>query len=237
MGVSMKGLLIRVGIDHSCGEWNGPYDPQSGHFVYVPIPDNLKRLHPHLIRSYDEVSSLLTHIGMNLPEHLKARPMHLDPDFEMLTYGDVWPRSAPLLKMGKDDFIVFYAGLRSMNKADRELVYAIIGFYRVSEVVHAIDIPENRWHENAHTRRKDYDSDIVVRAVKKRSGKLVKAIPIGEFRNKSYRVRQDLLEEWGGLSVKDGYLQRSARLPHFLSPERFMRWFEKHNPGLVAKNF
>jgi len=233
----MKGVLVRVGVDHSYGRWNAPYDPQTGRFVYVPIPDNPRRLHPHLIRRFDEVCHSLSKIGTSLPTDLNGKPMHLDPDFEMLTYGDVWPRSAPLLDMCDDDFIVFYAGLRSMNRADRELVYAIIGFYWVSEVVQASDIPENRWHENAHTRRKDYDTDIVIRAVRKRSGKLKNAIPIGEFRNKSYRVRQDLLDIWGGLSVKDGYLQRSARLPHFLNPERFVRWFEKNNPGLEAKNF
>jgi hypothetical protein len=28
-----------------------------------------------------------------------------------------------------------------------------------------------------------------------------------------YRVRNDLLDAWGGLDIKDGYIQRSAFLP------------------------
>jgi len=49
-------------------------------------------------------------------------------------------------------------------------------------------------------------------------------------------VRCDLLEEWGGLSVRDGYLQRSARLPRFLDPPRFMAWLESQEPVLVQAN-
>ena len=58
------------------------------------------------------------------------------------------------------------------------------------------------------------------------SGRLQRCLPIGEYRDRAYRVRRDLLEEWGGLSVKDGYLQRSARLPRFLDAPRFMDWLE-----------
>ena len=40
----------------------------------------------------------------------------------------------------------------------------------------------------------------------------------------------------GGLSVKDGYIQRSAKPPIFLKPERFYRWFKQQNIGLVQRN-
>ena len=36
---------------------------------------------------------------------------------------------------------------------------------------------------------------------------------LGEWRDRAYRVRKDLLKTWGGLSVNDGYIQRSAVPP------------------------
>lgn len=59
---------------------------------------------------------------------------------------------------------------------------------------------------------------------------------MGEYRDRAYRVRKDVLNEWGGLSVKDGYLQRSARLPRLLDPARFMRWLERQGPSLIQAN-
>jgi len=68
------------------------------------------------------------------------------------------------------------------------------------------------------------------------SGRLQRCLPIGEYRDRAYRVRRDLLEQWGGLSVKDGYLQRSARLPRFLDAERITGWFASQRPILMQAN-
>lgn len=77
--------------------------------------------------------------------------------------------------------------------------------------------------------------EIVVRATLN-SGRLRHCIPIGEYRNRAYRVKRDVLSDWGGLSVKDGFLQRSARLPRFLHPERFLGWFYAHAGELIPFN-
>jgi hypothetical protein len=77
---------------------------------------------------------------------------------------------------------------------------------------------------------------LVVRGRPGVSGRLERCLPIGEFRDKAYRVRRDVLKEWDGLSVKDGYLQRSARLPRFLDPERFARWLYSRDPVLLQTN-
>src|SRR5690606_29815708 len=117
------------------------------------------------------------------------------------------------------------------------LVYAIIGLYRVAEVVRPHMVERNRWAENAHTRRSVHcDDDVIVRAIPGRSGRLRRCIPIGELRERAYRVRTDLLEAWGGLSCRDGYIQRSAVPPMFLDPERFLAWFDDQQPALVAMN-
>lgn len=44
------------------------------------------------------------------------------------------------------------------------------------------------------------------------------------------------LAQWGGLSCRDSYLQRSAVLPTFRAPERFMTWFEQQSTDLVKAN-
>lgn len=234
----MRGVLVRVGIDATCGFWNAPYDPKMGRFAYVPIPEGDEAaLRPGLVRRYAEVAPALDALGVALPSHLAGRPMHLDPDFDELTYGDVWPRSKPLMDMRNGDFIAFYASLKPVAPASASLAYALIGFYSVAEVVNAADVPHGRWHENAHTRRRvDGRDDVIVRAVARESGRLDRAIPIGEYRDRSYRVTEALLAEWGGLSVKDGYLQRSGRLPEFLEPERFLEWLGCQGRQLLRCN-
>jgi len=49
-------------------------------------------------------------------------------------------------------------------------------------------------------------------------------------------VRRDLLRAWGGLDIKDGFIQRSVRLPRFRDTDRFYRWFVAQKPELVAAN-
>jgi hypothetical protein len=164
--------------------------------------------------------------------------MHLDPDFDHLTYGDVNERAKQISnKLGSGDLLVFYAGLQSTLPADG-LVYALIGLYVIEEIVFAASVPASRRDENAHTRRilTANATDIVVRGRANVSGRLKRCIAVGDFRRHAYRVWPQLQKTWGGLSVKDGYLQRSARLPELLNAARFYDWFLAHNPVLVARN-
>jgi hypothetical protein len=62
------------------------------------------------------------------------------------------------------------------------------------------------------------------------------SIPIGEFRDKAYRVRRDLLATWGDLTCRDGFIQRSAVPPAFRDPARFLAWFEAQTPVLLSEN-
>ena len=232
----MKGLLVRIGIDHAFGEWNAPVDPSTGKFVYVTIPEDPNEVRAELARRHDEFGPALSGFGCPLPARLKGKFTHLDPDFDHLTYGDSWPRSKPIIGLARGDYLAFYAGLAPTRPVSDNLVYALVGFYVVDEVVRVADVPTSRWHENAHTRREGGEGDVIVRAQPGNSGRLTKCIPIGEFRDRAYRVRQDLLAEWGGLGVKDGYIQRSGKLPAFADAERFYRWFRAQRPELVRRN-
>ena len=68
------------------------------------------------------------------------------------------------------------------------------------------------------------------------SGRLRRCIPIGEFRERIYRVRNDLLKAWGGLDIKDGYIQRSVRLTAFHDAAKFYHWFLAQKPEMIQRN-
>jgi hypothetical protein len=169
--------------------------------------------------------------------------MHLDPDFEHLTYGDCRERANQIRsKLKAGDLLVFYSSLKDVNPAPR-LVYAIIGLYMIEKILSARSVPTSDRHKNAHTRRRFHnDGDIVVQARAGVSGRLSRCLPIGEYRRPagrpdkgpSYRVRTDLFEKWAGLSTD--YLQRSARLPEFRDAAQFYRWFKQQGVRLMARN-
>jgi hypothetical protein len=241
----MKAILVRIGVDHAYGAWNAPVDPVTGKFVYVPIPDGARNeCTPANIHTFDEIIAPLEVFAearskrdLCLPDSLRHRNMHLDPDFSHLTYGDNGARrGARIARLGSGDLLVFYAGLRSII-AQKELVYALVGLFVVEEVVRAIDVSSERLHENAHTRWKAIsEDDVVVRGRHGESGRFDRCIPIGEWRDRAYRVRRDIEDEWGGLTVRNGYIQRSVAPPAFLDASRFYAWFKSHGTILLNRN-
>lgn len=235
----MNALLVRVGADTSKdgGRWNGPVDAQSGKFVYVPIPEK-QQVYASMEKPYSGLAPVLSTFGISLPIRLRTQHMHLDPDFDHLTYGDTRERAKQIRDyLRPDDLIVFYAGLSDVRSKAR-LIYAVVGVFVVEKFRLAIDIPPTDRDINAHSRRelKPDAQDLIVCARSSVSGRLERCVQIGEWRDRAYRVKRDLLEKWGGLSVKDGYLQRSARLPKFNDPMRFQRWFETMKPVLIQTN-
>jgi hypothetical protein len=231
-----RGLLVRVGIDSSCGGWNAPCDVRNGSFAYVPIPES-KKQHVSLFTLYDEFDEPVRRLGAVLPMELMGQAVHLDPDFHHLTYGDQGQRAARIrsvISESTNSFLVFYASLRDARTA--ALVYAIIGFYWISELLEASAIEKPRWRENAHTRRQTRDGDVVVRAAAGKSGRLAKFMSIGGYRDRAYRIDESVLKAWGGLNVQNGYVQRSVFLPEFTNSKRFLKWFFNQRPVLLSQN-
>lgn len=232
----MNGLLVRVGIDSTDGCWNAPMILSSREFAYVTITDT-KLLREGMARFYDEFIPVANRFGAQLPSELLGQPTHLDPDFDRLTYGDQGQRGKRIASfLNTGDLLAFFAALRPTDGPSRPLIYALIGLYVIGEIVAARSVPKSRWAENAHTRRVPASDEIVVRAKPGVSGRLRRCIPIGEFRDRVYRVRNDLLDQWGGLDIKDGYIQRSVRLPAFNDAARFYQWFLAQKPELVQRN-
>lgn len=222
-------------------------NPETNEFVYVPIPESrpmrtacatpYSLVQPALVR-FEGMHRAAPPQHVRLPKNLVTANMHLDPDFEHLTYGDSGTRRGKgLTDLGPGDVVAFYSGLKPVADCAHRLVYALVGLYFVAESVRAQSVGATRWPENAHTRCVDLeDSDVIVRAKPGSSGRLNQCIPIGEFRDRAYRVERGILADWGGLSCRDGYLQRSAVLPKLLDPQRFMQWFESQAPELVILN-
>jgi hypothetical protein len=113
-----------------------------------------------------------------------------------------------------------------------------IGFYASERITAAPDIPRSDWHRNEHTRPHSCldQGEVVVFARPGGSGRLLEHIPIGEYRQRAYRVTKELLNEWGNIDVKSGYIQRSAFLPRFFDAERFLDWFQRQKPTMIARN-
>jgi len=235
----MNALLVRVAADQSAegGEWNGPANPNTREFAYVPIPER-GVVRPGLEKPYEALAPVLARFGQELPRHLAGRVMHLDPDFAYLTYGDNGERAKQVrAHLGPGDLIVFYAGLRDIHQAPL-LVYAIIGLFIVEKLKDAVRVPAWDCDVNAHSRivLPQESNDVIVFGRPGVSGRLHRCLPIGEFRDGAYRVTPELLARWGGLTVKNGYLQRSARLPKFCDPGRFLEWFERQDASLIQAN-
>jgi hypothetical protein len=232
--MSLRALLVRVGIDSSDdGHWNAPADVSSGHFIYVPIAET-KSLRKGFDRFYDEIAPTLRALQQSLPSQLIRQRMHLDPDFSTLTYGDQGRRAKQINGLNRGDLLAFYASLRDTQT--RRLVYALIGIFVIQDISAARNIAPPLWNQNAHTRRIPGAGDIVVRALPQVSGRFERFLPIGEYRNRAYRVTRPLLHTWGDLTVRDGYLQRSARLPEFKDPHKFYRWFKTRRVPLLHRN-
>lgn len=253
----MRAILIRVGADKSDGggNWLAPVDPDSGRFVYVPIPEKAFDFHPGCERRFDEVADPL--MGF-LSEHRapagywrsrmeakRGQPMHLDPDYEHLTYGDLGDvRGRDLRNFEPDDLIVFYSAFKPIRAAV-SLVYAVVGVYVVDEIVFAPSVEDARRRENAHTRKADRaPRDIVVRARPGVSGRCEWCIPVGEKRGASnYYLRREVEDAWGGLVKADGsprkssWLNMSGSMPLLGNPEGFTRWWATQHVPLVQRNF
>jgi len=190
-----------------------------------------------MVRCFDELDDSLSGIGVSLPGKWRGHAAHLDPDFGFLSYGDQGARARRIedvLGSPGGGFIAFYAALRDVQTG--QLVDALIGIFDVAELVAAEDVPSSRWHENAHTRRCSHGGDIIVRGAPGKSGRLTRCIVIGRYRDRAHRVDTSTLNAWGGLTVRDGYIQRSARLPEFQQPQRFIAWLRTRKPKLSASN-
>jgi hypothetical protein len=237
LGQRTRALLIRVGADSTPlgGSWNPPMDSRTGEFAYVPITEECTT-RADLRTGYDEAAAACAGFGCELPGHLRRQTSHLDPDFAALTYGDQKSRADQIAaKLGAGDLIAFYASFRDV--ATTSLVYALVGLYRIAKLERAGTVADDKRWRSAHTRRDPVrGSEIIVTADPATSGRFRRGVEFCDRRDGAYRIRRDLITEWGGVTVKDGYVQRSGRLPELSDPRRFLTWLTHQDIELVHRN-
>lgn len=184
----MKAMLLRVGIDTGSGGTLGPIFEDDS-FEYIPIPEDWEDK-----RNYgNEIGKQGRPLSTYVPKKLKTRGMHLDPEFKTYTYGDPTNKRSSLLKLQKDDLLVFYAGLKPYDKKNGEAALYIIGYFTVKEVIdfNLLSSEEKekyckRCKNNAHIKRmeilgKEHLEDLVIITGQKNGSKLLdKAIKISE---------------------------------------------------------
>jgi hypothetical protein len=130
----MKAVLLRVGIDSGAGGIQGPLFAD-GSFEFVPIPHNglgeertygnTRGRHGRFLVEYFPTSQ---HAGM------ADRPIHLDPEFDTWTYGDLLKTpKAKLRDLDEDDMLIFYSGLQAWPSRDSDEPDALylIGYLEV----------------------------------------------------------------------------------------------------------
>ena len=140
-------VLSGIGCDTTNVGRVAPYD--DGAFEYIPIPektrstDELHTFGSWQLRHRDGVAAdLISTItpdpaqGVSHSDEATIRswPLHRDPNFEALTYGehDRGSYVDRLLSLSAGDIVGFYAGLDDGERVHRYL----IGYFTVNEVVH-----------------------------------------------------------------------------------------------------
>lgn len=222
----MKAMLLRVGIDKGCG---GALSPifDDGSFEYIPIPEfdhDTKE-----IRTYQNTSGRKNRPFSDfLPPKICNAKMHFDPEFETFTYGDPSSKRNWLLKLDKNDLLVFYAGLTPHENDNYPNALYIIGYFVVEQVTDFNTLSKeetlkfcNIYCENAHIKRKEDLKDLVIVVGNKRKSKLLdKAIIISETQlNKIGRPYHAVSKEMEKLLGIKGSIQRSIPPRMIREPE------------------
>jgi hypothetical protein len=199
------GLLIRVAIDSTAGNWNAPCS-SDGRFCYVPMgsSDDLSESH-----NYAEYQPFVEHLNNSVPSAPRLcrwpsklpRCGHFDPNFKYCTYGDTGrfrndrgqrgERIWNVLKYADEPFVVFYAGLRDIESGG--LCYSIIGFFKVERIERVRDVAKCDWHRNVHTNsdwRRVNDVVVFGDTADKQTGRLYRHVQIGSYRKHAWRVEK-----------------------------------------------
>ncbi|MFB6283125.1 MAG: hypothetical protein ABEK59_04220 [Halobacteria archaeon] len=236
-------VLVGVGADTTNAHPTPPVY-EDGRFEYVPIPEF--RGPEGTVEESTYGNSSLRHNGGNLADlleyiepgnyrldgsEMERWPLHQDPNFDHLTYGETTSRAAytsTLSELSEDDVLAFYTGLD--DGSGRKHRY-VIGYFTVNRVVDLRDVDGRSFEElpkeekkslisdhrhNAHAKRylasgELHDGDgVVILDGKEPGGLLDRAFRISKSVNGHYYLRDDLQESWNpvpsGRETRNAYL-------------------------------
>lgn len=225
----MKAMLLRIGIDSTAGGALGPIFGD-GSFEYIPIPEGWESEERKTYR--DIIGRKGKPLSEFLPSAIADCVAHNDPEFLTCTYGDpTSPKRSRLLKLEKNDLLVFYAGLDPYKNVSYERGLYIIGYFLVDSVIDfnkSNDVEIENYYSiyknNAHLKRNNSISDLVMVVGDKNQSRLLdKAIKISRLRNNikggRYHVVSKEMERLLGIS---GSIQRSST-PRIIVEEIYLK--------------
>ena len=218
----MKALLLRVGIDKGT---DGALAPifANGTFEYIPLSEkNQNTLETKTFNNTMGVNGV--YFSQYLPKKIKHRKLHFDPEFETFTYGDQTAKRNYLLKLKKNDLIVFYSGLTPHKNQIHEEGLYIIGYFTVDNVIDFNKLSNDEiisqsklLKNNAHIKSNSHENLVIIKGQDKSSQLIKKAILISQKKlnkiGRQYHAVSPRMEKLLGIT---GSIQRSIP-PRFVT--------------------
>ncbi|MEA5388965.1 hypothetical protein VB779_19415 [Haloarculaceae archaeon H-GB11] len=186
----MRAIAINVGANTNEPGFRGPVFPD-GRFEYVPIPESKPTT-----GSVPTYGDLATHLSVEIPDSVRERAVHLDPEFaeypqcERYTYGDPHGvKARPVSELGAGDYLLFYATL-SMDGEPADWQPPDWGAYLVGHFRLARDALTGEEYEglsaderaafanNAHVKRDPFDARVLVHGDPDGSRLYDRAVPL-----------------------------------------------------------
>lgn len=209
-----KAILLRVGIDKGYG-FLSPINPDFT-YQYLPIyyknkieTERLEKRTYRDIKGFDDEP-----LSNYVPEKFQNKTVHLDPEFESFTYGEMSdPKRGALKKLNPGDLLIFYLGgeVKIGNKS--ELGCFIFGYFVVEKVYEWSDERKNqtaikkRCGKNAHIRSSKSKDNLVIVTGTNQSRILERCI---------YFTRPNQLSKNPAYITKDSF-QKKYGIPPFVT--------------------
>ncbi|WP_429222889.1 hypothetical protein [Methanobacterium oryzae] len=219
-------MLLRIGIDKGTDGCLAPIFKDSS-FEYIPLSEtDIKSTENRTYR--DIIGKNGKPLSFYLPDRVKDRKMHFDPEFNTFTYGDQGSKRNYLLKLEKSDLLVFYAGLTPFNHEILDEALYIIGYFTVENVIDFNKLRKDEiekyckiYFNNAHIKRNFFfDNFVIVTGDKDKSKLIDKAILISEKKlnriGRQYHIVSRKMEKLLGIR---GSIQRSIP-PRFIENKK-----------------
>jgi hypothetical protein len=154
----MQVFVVNVGVNSNDAAKRGLRSPvfPDGTFEFVPITERSDLISAAGIPTYADLSShtrRVRNLGELVPEAMRTRRVHADPEFETYTYGDILsPRAANLKHVRSGDLVWFLSRLwhHDGRRWSRESDFYLIGFLDVQQ---NILVPDGGGQEVIHLRR------------------------------------------------------------------------------------
>lgn len=217
-------MLLRIGIDKGTDGILAPIF-QDGSFEYIPISEGDDSQSKEDRTYRNTIGRKGKCLSTYLPKRIENKTMHFDPEFKTYTYGDPTIKRKFLLKLNKDDLLVFYAGLSPFQNNNHMTALYIIGYFAIQQIIDFNVLSQKEIEEyyqlypnNAHLKRSHDTKDLVIAIGDgSRSRLLDKAILISETKyDKIGRPNQAVSREMETSLGISGSIQRSI-------PPRFIR--------------